>query len=514
MSQDNFKENFLEIEQKLFKKKQSKNKRLWGLFFGVFLFLAVITCIFLQRDDTLPTINKKIKQEPVLFWQLNLVNKDLEGWLKKDQNRQNLLNLIYQQLQEKLGLGAENLFKQEVFLIKNNHGEVFFKAKIQDPAKTKEILDNLKKPGSISRDYGYLDHKIYNLSLKSEISNLTFNSQEIFYSFLDNNLVITSNLEAMKKIIEPGIELIFPGQSFITKIIEDPFSKFYVNSASISPIEDKIGAFMKNSTFLILKSKVQKERLVFDLDGQGLSDKKIQTEASDDWLTYVPKEEVLLVFGSAIGQLKENQYFEKLAQKWQDLYFFNSATDFDFLSGRFLVVLVPKNGIFSLDGANFDYLAIFENINNLNWDSEEILKIEQAVKQILSYRFPEEIKVKLPDNSPATEYVANPDIFSFESKDFANFSLKYIRKPNFEFAYSTNVKRIFLSNSLNLLESSLINSQIINANQGFGVKEKLSDCFKAEDKNGDFIYFNLGRGFLSQFGIQKAVISQEKACIY
>ena len=89
-----------------------------------------------------------------------------------------------------------------------------------------------------------------------------------------------------------------------------------------------------------------------------------------------------------------------------------------------------------------------------------------------------------------------------------NWQIKYLQKPNLEFAYAFFEDKIIFSNSIAALEQVIVSK----TNQNF--KDSLVDCLNTQNISTDFIFFNPDPLFQQNYGIKKAIITDKKACVY
>jgi hypothetical protein len=105
------------------------------------------------------------------------------------------------------------------------------------------------------------------------------------------------------------------------------------------------------------------------------------------------------------------------------------------------------------------------NLAQISDREAKILKLEQIIKEYITYNNPIEREKMLPDYTYITQIVKNPDDLEFQQEKIANISLKSIKQADLEFAYYVNDQQLFLANSSQIIKNYLLNQNIQAINQ-------------------------------------------------
>ncbi|NQU78006.1 hypothetical protein HQ544_04900 [Candidatus Falkowbacteria bacterium] len=521
------------------KTKTSQNSLTIWLFL-VILALLLGLAIFLYKILKTPKITQNLPINYYIEFDLPKYNQVSGLWLENNPNRQKILGYWQDYLKKIVPKPQKNVFTGKISLIgispppiedetpasrlhdesetplqapegediyprQEQENHLVFLATVSSSQKLQEYFQEL---GQVSKT---TNPEISVLTPKNSI----LNQNKFYYTINKNQLITASSPDVLNLILESKTNLKFPQRniletlSFSTKIL-----KIYTKPQGLSPLSQ---FFMPEAQPIWLQLNLSPSKAIIDFENSLSKNQIIQK----DWLKFLIPSQNLAIFNANIINIFDNQYFTSTRSTWQELY------DFDFEKNIYpilkdtqsLLILKSKDTKISQEPAlsrvegwqNYNYCLIISNINNLVPESAQIQKIEQIAKNVFAKRFPNEEKTTLPDNSTITQLVARPEKFSFETKKLASFSLKYLKKPNFEFAYAFLPDKIIFSDSISFLEQVISQKNIQNQEK---VENSLVNCLNDENIPSDFIFFTPDSGFYEKYGLEKLILTNKKACVY
>lgn len=505
-------------------KKQPRNLYILGLFFTILAILLIFAVYIVKNQQSFQDlgINYYLELDLAQFKQ------DSNIWLKNNPKRQKILDFWNDYLEKQIPKPSKGLFNGEILLvnldvpIEENEGEIC-ESHLQE--KKNEILliadiqnqqiakNYLKMLGSLKT---MEDSGVGILTLNKPI----FGQKGAYYIFNDQQIMFSLGIDGLNLGKKLKNKINFPSRNSLNSFfVENNFLRFYTKPGKISSLKSILPN--QNQPFW-LSMEIRPEKLVLNFNEQ-----YEKTEIlSDSWLDFLPENNYLAIFSQNLPNILDIQYFANTKNNWQNSYNFNFKKDIYSLleNNQSLLLLTPRSSNYSLKWQDY-YFCIIIDKKTFSPNSSEITKVEQIAKNIFAKKFPSEETVFLPDNSTITELISKPEIFQFQIKNLANFSvnpalldkpdepekcwIKYLQKPNLEFAYTFFEDKIAFSNSIGLLEQTLSNN--INNQK---TKDSLADCLNEQNIPADLIYLNPDSGLEEEFGLKKVIIINKRACIY
>ena len=477
--------------------------------FFVILVILIVIAIFIGKDLKKPKISQNLTINYYLELDVNNYNKFSNPWLENNPDRQKLLDLWNQYLEKIVIKPPKNLFNGQVSIIgvsaffdkikdyqetgqtqNKQENEIFFRASI---ASEQIALNYLKQLGSSQNNQ------------ELEINVITFKNpilgrNKYYYRIKDKQITLSSNANLIN-LQENNLK--FPEKGFSdTLSLDNKFLKIYIKSPENSFLSQFI---LKAKEPSWLSAELSPDKLAITFENNQ------ETELiPKSWIDYIPDSQFLAIFSQNIKDTVLNNQLSSLINIQQKEIL--SLTE----NSQSLLILKPKNLDFTLKSADFNYSIVILNSNNLTQDSQEIKKILNSIKKVFANKFPSEKITYLPDNSTITELISNPEIFDFQEKILsyqnidktASISLKYLQKPNLEFAYAFFEDKLFFSNSVDLLEQTIIQEKHKNT------ELLLFDCLNNESIPSELIIFNSDPVLQEKYGIKQAIITNKRACVY
>ena len=481
-----------------------------------------------------PKISQNLPISYYIELDLGQFNQVSGLWLENDSNRGKLLDSWNQYL-ETIGFEPpKGLFTGKVSLIgistffnkiegeqalnqkgtgqafdrpqNNKENEILVKA---DISSSQIAINYLKKIGSTQFDK---ESGITAITLKQPF----FGKNKYYYSIKDNQITVSSSADLLNS---PDNKIKFPRKNILSALSDgNKLLKIFIKPSNISFL-DLIMADETEPSWIF--AEISPQKLIINFENQDADPKTINSS----WLKLIPTTPNIAFFNKNISKILK-KYLSSiiLQQELQTLAEDNQS----------LLILSPKNANFSINQSDYDYVLVVSNSKNLNSNSPEIKEIEQKNKKIFAKGFPAEKVAYLPDNSTITELISQPEIFEFQEKillasptggpkssrempnisagldnfQSENWQIKYLQKPNLEFAYAFFEDKIIFSNSIAALE------QVIASKTNQNFKDSLVDCLNTQNISTDFIFFNPDPLFQQNYGIKKAIITDKKACVY
>lgn len=491
------------------KTEQKPKRKKPALFFVIIAVLLVSILAYLIKYIITP---KFIQNLPINYHiELNLAKYGQISplWLENNPDREKLLNYLKEFYQKYISNPPKNLFTNKISLINvvytpEDYNDSSLPAVVPTGAKAGLqdeliILAQISSPETLTK---YLktftkisqteDEKINILVPLIPITN-----HEIFYfSFTKNNqFILTSNQELLKLALKNKINLNFPKENILSPLsgtFPNEFLKIYSKPSKL-PVLSQF--FQTHDSPIWFSFELEPQKIVVNFKNNFPKPQKLP----ETWFNLLSTNQDIIIFNKNLASILDNPAFFQ-NQINNDLYPMLE-------NNQAALFLTPKTPKYTLSWSDYHPTLV---ISNQNWaqNSKEIKKIEQTAKNIFAQKFPSEKIATLPDKSIITQLITTPEDFKFQEKKVANISIKYLQKPNLEFAYAFADDKILFSTSINLLEQTLTQKKSLKS------VNFLTNCLNTQNIPSDFVFFSPNLEFQTKYGLNQLILTNEKACVY
>ncbi len=419
-----------------------KHKILYLSIIIVLLIAAGIFYIFSINSGPSKDLTKYLPSETVFFAEYNLQNKDL---LKYTADNKNQIRL-------------NKLLNKSNFL-----GDL-----------SSDLLAELDKLALVIVD-NYGQYEELWLMHSQNIHRLAaLEPKEYFESNLDSNTIaLATNRELFKMIKDqnPLDENAFEQRKIISKFSADNFFNIYFSSKYLKHLSQTADLTyhlifsplnIDNTQPAFLGIKIADNQMAYEFSAQSLSTGSSNNFSADfqselnklnfnsaNFFNFVSADlsAVLDGFTNSFSKDEIQELEEKYEFAWKDLKNILDNPGFIFTQAK--SNLVNKQQLFDLQ--NYNYLIAVQTGLSSEELTAKISQIKQVIKNILAYKYPSYITHRLPDGTPSTEIVADPEIFSFEKMT----GFEYLEFSAVNLAIGLQDNYLLLANNKDLMQNFL-----------------------------------------------------------
>lgn len=335
---------------------------------------------------------------------------------------------------------------------------------------SKDFISYLQEFGFVLYESDNRVLPLFIYRLKPALSNLSLvlaGPRGVVYSYWLSSTLVVLSPEKINNLKFIGSSSIFADLKKRSSLFSQNFGRLYFNL----PKAEVLG-----QEFFILKDFSEGNYFNLFLKNGKIFFKSQASKNSDQILTKNDKEFIKNIFLPVNDEYLLFYNKEALSPE-----IFQQLTK-DLILPRFLRSFYPQIFIFSRSG------FVFSTKRPNNFSLE---RLENILKNELSYLLPREAKVVLPDGSRAVEFLADPNVFQFEWQDFNQLRLakisSLIRPDDFGLVYDKDF--LFFGQGFKFLENFLKKYQ--NKIAFLPIR----DCWQ-EKTDQALIYFSENKGLL------------------